>query len=77
MAGGTLLGVKISRRDTKHVVTLNANAMQHGLPGRGSLVRGRLVFWGWCLGLSAFVCHVLILTHTGGAFNTCRAPVSG
>ena len=36
MAGRALLGVKILRRDAEHVVTLNANAMQHGLPGRRS-----------------------------------------
>lgn len=33
MAIGALLGVKILRRNTEHVVTLNANAMENRLSG--------------------------------------------
>jgi len=34
MAIGALLGVKILRRNTKHVVTLDANTMEHRLSRR-------------------------------------------
>ena len=52
MAIGTLLGVKILRRNAEHVVTLNANTMKYGLPRCG-----RIVFGGVVLGLSGFGCH--------------------
>lgn len=38
MAIGALLGVKILRRDPKHVITLDAYAVQDRLARRGSLM---------------------------------------
>src|SRR5579872_4702602 len=58
MAGGALLGVKILRRDAEHVVTLNANTMKNGLPGRRSMVlrvvRLRLRRIGWHIQILAY-----------------------
>ena len=58
VAVGALLGVKIFRRNAEHIVTLNANTMEHGLPRRR-----RFVFRGVGLWLSGFVCHGQILTY--------------
>jgi len=66
MAVRALLGVKILRRDAKHVVTLDANTMQHRFPGRR-----RFVFRGMGLGLSGFVCHKQILAYRRPSQHTC------
>ena len=48
MAVGALLGIKIFRRNAKHVVTLDAHPMEHCLPRRRSLVlRGVSLCLGW------------------------------
>jgi hypothetical protein len=52
MAIGALLGVKIFRRDAKHVVTLNANTVKHRFSRRRSFM-----FRGVRSGLSGFICH--------------------
>jgi hypothetical protein len=52
MASGALLGVKILRRNTEHVVTLDAHTVKDRLPGR----RG-FVFRVMGLGLRGFGCH--------------------
>jgi hypothetical protein len=58
MAIRALLRVKILRRNAEHIVTLNANTMQHRLPRRR-----RIVFRGMGLGLSGFGCHTQMLAH--------------
>jgi len=58
MAAGALFGVKILRRNTEHVVTLDANTMQDRLPRR----RG-FVFRGMGLRLSWFSGHRQILAQ--------------
>jgi hypothetical protein len=56
-----LLGVEIFRRNTEHVVTLNANAMKSRLSRRRSLM-----FWSGSLGLRGFCAHGEILAHHSG-----------
>ena len=76
MAIGALLGVKILRRNTEHVVTLDANTMKDRLPWRRSFV-----FRGMGLGPSRFGCHEEILaywrarsTHAVRVLRTCGIP---
>ena len=46
-----LLGVKIFRRDAKHVVTLDAHTMERGLPWcRSFMLRGMGLCGGWLSG---------------------------
>ena len=53
-----LFGVKIFRRNAKHVVTLDANAMDERLSWRRSLM-----FWGMSLRLVRFCRHKEILAQ--------------
>jgi hypothetical protein len=56
MAVGALFGVKILRRYAEHVVTLDANPMQYGLPRlRGFVFRSVGLRW------VRFGCHKQIL----------------
>jgi hypothetical protein len=48
-AVGAVFRVEIFRRHTEHVVTLDANTMQSGLPGGR-----RFVLWGLSLRVSGF-----------------------
>jgi hypothetical protein len=61
VAIGALLGVEIFRRNTEHVVTLNANAMKSRLSRRRSLM-----FCSVRLGLRGFCAHGEILAHPSG-----------
>jgi hypothetical protein len=58
VAVGALLGVKILRRNAKHIVTLNANTMKNRLSRRR-----RFVFCAVCLRLRWFGCHNQILAY--------------
>jgi hypothetical protein len=53
VAVGAVLGFEILRRNAKHVVALDADAMQH---------RGLLGVAGLGFGFGGFLCHTQILT---------------
>lgn len=69
VAVGALLGVEIFRRNTKHVVTLDANAMQNGLPRRRSFQ-----FVSMRLRRCRFICHGEILAQQQATRQEWHAP---
>lgn len=70
MAVGALFGVVVIRGDAKHVVALDADAMQHGAFGRRSIVRLRVI-------LSWFGGHERILTHRDARVFVSRSQDGG